>query len=101
MIGLAPHPAGTILPVRAQPGARRNALEGIREGQLRVSVTQAAEKGKANQAIVGLLCKVLGLRRSQVELLSGESSRQKRFLVRGMTPDELAQRIAEALAGPA
>ena len=101
MIGLVPHPAGVILPVRAQPGARRNALAGIREGQLRVSVTQAAEKGKANRAIVGLLCKALDLRRSEVEFLSGENSRQKRFLVRGMTPAELTRRIAEALAGPA
>ena len=91
MLALASHPDGTILPVRAQPGARRNEIHGIQDGMLKVCVTQSPEKGKANKAIVELLCKSLGLKKSQIELLSGETSRQKRFLVRGITLEELSQ----------
>ena len=40
---------------------------------LKVCVTQAAEKGKANKALVELLGKALSLRKSQIELLSGET----------------------------
>ena len=44
-------------------------------------------------AVVELLSKSLGLKRSQIELIAGETSHQKRFLVRGITPDELARRV--------
>ncbi len=93
MVHLDAHPDGTILPVRAHPGARRNEIRGVQDGMLRVSVTQAPEKGKANKAVVELLSKKLGLKKSQIELLSGETSHQKRFLVRKIKPDELAERI--------
>ena len=90
---LEPHADGTILPVRAHPGARRNELRGVQDGMLKVSVAQAPEKGKANKAIVELLSKKLGLKKSQIELIAGETSHQKRFLVRGIRHDELAERI--------
>jgi uncharacterized protein len=93
MISLESHSDGTILPVRAQPGARRNELRGKQDGQLKVCVTQAPEKGKANKAVAELLAKKLGLKKSQIELLSGETSHQKRFLVRGIGAKELADRI--------
>ena len=94
MLNLQAHADGTILPVRAQPGARRNEIRGVQDGMLKVCVTQAPEKGKANKAIIELLAKTLGLRRSQFELLSGETASQKRFLVRQIAPAELSARIA-------
>ena len=93
MIALQPHPQGTILPVRAHAGARRNEVRGEQEGMLKVSVTQAPEKGKANKAILELIANRLGLRKSQIELVSGETSPQKRFLVRDVAVGELARRI--------
>ncbi len=94
MIATEPHPEGCILPVRAHPGARRNEIRGEHDGALRVAVTQAPEKGKANKAIVELLAKALGVRKGQFELISGETSTQKRFLIRGLTADEVSARIA-------
>lgn len=96
IIKLERHYQGTILPVRAQPGARRNELRGEQEGQLKVCVTQVAEKGKANKAVVELLCKRLKLRKSQIDLLSGETSTQKRFLVRDVSIADLEARIEAA-----
>ncbi len=98
-IALEPHPEGTILPVRARAGARRNEICGEQDGMLKVSVTQAPEKGKANKALVALLSKALRLRKSQIALISGETSPQKRFLVRDVETGELAERIGEALEG--
>lgn len=92
-VALQPHPEGTILPVRAHPGARRNEIRGQQDGMLKVSVTQAPEKGKANKALIGVLAKGLGLRKSQIELISGETSSRKRFLVRNVSPDVLLKRI--------
>jgi uncharacterized protein len=97
MLTLEPHADGTILPVRAHPGARCNKIRGMQDGMLKVSVTQAPEKGKANKAVIELLSKTLGLKKSQIELLSGETSHQKRFLVRGIKPAELAETIERSL----
>src|SRR5271165_2021084 len=98
MLGLQPHPNGVILPVRAQPGARRNEVRGIQDGALKVCVTQAPERGKANKAIVEVLAKWLGVRKSQIELISGETASQKKFLVREIEQVDLAERVNTGLA---
>lgn len=99
MIELSSHSDGIILPVRAQPGASKNALRGEQNGMLKVSVTQIAEKGKANKAIIDVLAKALGLRRSQVELIAGDLQSQKRFLIRDIAVEDLAGRITAAMDG--
>jgi len=98
MIDLSHHPDGVILPVRAQPGASKAGIRGEQNGALKVSVTQVAEKGKANKSLINELAKGLGIKRSQIELVSGETQREKKFLIRGISRDELAARIATALA---
>jgi uncharacterized protein (TIGR00251 family) len=97
MVDLSLHAGGIVLPVRAQAGGGKDAIRGEQNGQLKISVTQVAEKGKANKAIVDVLAKGLGLKRSQIELLAGQTSPQKRFLVRDISLGDLALRIATAL----
>ncbi len=98
MISLESHPQGTLLPVRAQPGAKRSAIIGEYAGALRVAVTAVADKGKANQAIVSLLSKAFGLPKSAVELVGGVTSRQKRFLLRGMSLESAEKLVDRFLA---
>lgn len=97
MIAVNEHPEGAVLPVRAKPGARKNELIDEHGGALRVSVVAPPEDGKANEAIVETLAIGLNLRRSQFALLTGATSRDKRFLVRGISADELISRIDSAL----
>ena len=78
MIAAAPHARGTILPVLAHPASKREGILGERAGALRVAVTAAPEKGKANEAIQSvLLAEALGCKTSSIILLSGETSRQE------------------------
>jgi len=93
MIDLTDTPAGVLLPVQAQPKAKKNAVVGVHDGRLKVAVTQAPEKGKANDAILKLLGKSLGLKRSQLELVSGETSSKKVLRVTGIDADQLRDRI--------
>jgi uncharacterized protein YggU (UPF0235/DUF167 family) len=83
--------------VRAQPGARRNAVVGEQNGALKVAVSAPADGGRANKAIEGLLAEVLTLKKSQVALLAGPASRDKRFLLRGVTPETVRERVATCL----
>jgi uncharacterized protein len=93
VIALAPHGRGTVLPVRAQPGAKRDAILGERAGPLRVAVSAPPEHGRANAAIRALLAAALGCQVSQVGLLSGASARAKRYLILDLAPDELRARL--------
>src|SRR5438309_2874149 len=94
MIAVTESAAGLILPVRAQPGARKAGILGEQADALKVAVTAPPEDGRANKALVELIRDALGLRRSQVELLSGTTSRDKRFLIRGLSTAELQARLA-------
>jgi uncharacterized protein (TIGR00251 family) len=89
---------GVLLPVHAQPGARKNGVTGVLAGRLKVAVTQAPEKGKANDALVKVLAELLGLKRSQVSLVAGATSHHKKFLVAGIDVAALGEKIEALLA---
>jgi uncharacterized protein (TIGR00251 family) len=96
VIEIAIHPEGASLRVRAQPGAKKDALLGEHAGALRVGVTAAPERGKANQAIIELLARSLGVRRAEINLLTGGASRDKRFLIKGISAADLVTRLSAA-----
>lgn len=96
-VHLESHEQGVVLPVQAQPRARNNGIAGCHDGALKVQVTQAPEKGKANDALEKVIAKSLGLRKSQVTLLSGATSTRKNFLVTGATESDLQAQIETAL----
>jgi uncharacterized protein (TIGR00251 family) len=96
-ITIAPHTEGSLLSVRAQPGARKNAVVGEHGGALKIAVTAPPEDGRANEAITEVLRGWLELKRSQVELIGGKTNRNKQFLIRGLTPDELMVRVTSRL----
>lgn len=97
MIHLSDHAEGVILPVKAQPRARKNAVMGEQAGALKVAVTAPPEDGKANAALIESLATFLGLRRSQIKLLSGQTSRDKKFLISGVSKTELEHTITSQL----
>jgi hypothetical protein len=100
MIAASSHARGAVLPVLAHPAAKQNGVMGERAGALRIAVTAPPDKGKANAAIQSVLAEALGCKSSQVTLLSGETSRQKRFLVDGISADELNRRLVLVLSEP-
>ncbi len=87
------HPEGATLAVRAQPGAKKNAILGVQAGALRVSVTAPPEDGRANEALVEVLKDYFGVKRSQIELMSGRTNRNKVFLIRGITAEQLSAQL--------
>ncbi|WP_145242829.1 DUF167 domain-containing protein [Urbifossiella limnaea] len=99
MVTLTPHLDGVLMSIRAQPGARKNAVVGEHGGALKVAVTAPPEDGRANAAIVELLRDWIGLKRSEIELATGPTNRNKQVLIRGRSPEELATLLASKL-GP-
>jgi uncharacterized protein (TIGR00251 family) len=97
MIQIAEHAQGCVVSVRAQPGARRNAIVGEQAGALKVAVTAPPDKGRANDAIIEVLAEALGLKRSQVELVAGQTSRAKKVLLRGIKAVQARELIERAI----
>ena len=79
---------GVTLAVRAQPGAKKTAITGVYgEGdaaQLKIAVQAPPVEGRANEALVAFLAETFNVPRKSVELVSGELSRSKIFLLRGL-----------------
>jgi uncharacterized protein len=80
---------GVTLAIRAQPGARKSAINGVYgEGpgaQLKIAVHAPPLEGRANEALILFLAEFFSLPRIRVQLIAGESSRSKIFLLHGLT----------------
>lgn len=96
---LRPVQGGVTLAVRAQPGAKKTAIAGVYgEGataQLKIAVQAPPIEGRANSALIAFLAEMFGLPKSAVALMSGELSRSKVFLLRGVS-----EQRAEAVLRP-
>ena len=83
------------LQVRVQPRARRNSIEVVDGSKLKIYVTTAPEGGKANDAVVALLAKSLGIAKSHIRILRGHKSRDKLLDIEGLTEDEVIARLTD------
>ena len=105
MINLRVTKQGIALPVKADAGARISGIRGEHDGALKVSITQAPEKGKANSALLALLGKMLDVPQGEIALLSGETQSRKQILFTSLNAQELIERLASfqvesRVAGP-
>lgn len=88
---------GLLLTVRVTPNAGADRIEGAEtraDGQavLRLRVAAVPDKGRANAAAIALLAAALGVPKSAITLVSGETSRLKTLRIAGDAPS-LAARI--------
>ena len=78
-------PEGVILNVRAQPRSSRSGLDGLIGDAVKVRIRCAPVDGKAKKELVETLADAFGLPKSAVAFKSGETSKTKRNLLRGLT----------------
>jgi uncharacterized protein len=84
---------GVLIAVRVVPRAARAGLAGIRDNALLVRLNAAPVEGAANAELIQVLADTLGVARRAVSISSGEQSRRKTVLIRGLSADEVASRI--------
>ena len=75
-------PTPRSISVRVQPRAKRNVVVAEADGSLKVYVTAPPEDGRANEAVLDLLAEHFGVKRRQVEIVRGATSRKKVITVR-------------------
>lgn len=87
---------GFAIPVKVVPGSSRERIAGALQDALRVCISAPPEAGKANKRLVQFLAKSLGLKKTQVAIVSGHTQPRKRVKIVGLTEPQLRARI-EAL----
>jgi uncharacterized protein (TIGR00251 family) len=71
---------GVTLRLHIQPGAKKTEVAGLHGEALKIRLAAPPVDGKANACLIGFLADQLGVAKSVVSLVSGESSRAKRQL---------------------
>ena len=74
---------GFIFKIKVQPGAVKNEIVGVQGDALRIRINAPPVKGKANTALIDFLAEKLGVKKSQIEIISGHPSKIKKIKVLG------------------
>ena len=76
---------GVILSLKISPKSSKSEIAGIEGEELKLRIAAVPEKGEANTEIIRFLSKQLKIPKSQMTMISGETSRHKRVLIRGIS----------------
>jgi uncharacterized protein (TIGR00251 family) len=83
-------PDGVIVSVRAAPRSSKAGIEGLwGDDAIKIRIKSAPVDGKANKELIEVLADEFDLAKSQVIFKSGETSKTKRILLSGVSPDTL------------
>ena len=80
---------GAILPVKVVPRASKNAIVGWENEELKVRLNAVPEKGEANEELIAFLAKSWKIPKSAISIHSGETSRHKKLLFKGIAAEQL------------
>jgi uncharacterized protein (TIGR00251 family) len=84
---------GIVVSVKVQPNSSKDRVVGEYADQIKIAVTVAPEKGKANKAVIKLFAKWLGIKSSDIQIISGETLRDKELFIRNITEENLYKLI--------
>ena len=76
---------GVAFVAKIVPGSSKTCVSGLLDGMVKVKVAAAPEKGKANQCLIAFLAKLLGVRRSDVTIVTGHTKPVKHLRIDGIT----------------
>lgn len=82
-----------ILRLHVTPRGSRNEITGWRGDVLCIKITAPPVEGAANAAIVKFIADKLSVRKSQIELVSGDKSREKALKITGLTESDIRSRL--------
>lgn len=88
---ITPSRDGVVIQVHATPRASINRIQGLHGEAIKIRLQAPPVDGKANETLIGFLAETLGIPPRQITLLSGQSSRQKRLSLQGITARQVAQ----------
>ena len=95
MSWIVPHADGVLLTLRIVPRASKNEVSGEMAGALKIRLQAPPVEGKANRALIDFLADVLDVSRNALDIVSGETGRNKRVFVARVTEAAVRQALGE------
>jgi uncharacterized protein len=89
MVNIRKVEGGVVVSVKVQPNASKDRVVGEHADQIKIAVTVAPEKGKANKAVIKILSKSLGVKSSDIQIVAGETSRDKKVFIRNINEEDI------------
>jgi len=83
--------------VKVVPGASRTRIMGLLGDALKVGVAAAAEKGKANKAVIRLLADVIEVSPNEIAIVAGAANPHKQIVIKGLSAKMLKERLSSHL----
>lgn len=80
--------------VRVHPNAARNEVVGVTDGIWQVRVSAPPVKGKANQELITLLSRLLGVGKSRIDIIRGHTTRNKVIAISGLSQEDIMKRLS-------
>jgi len=74
---------GVVFKIKVQPRAAKNEIVGVQGDALKIKINAAPVKGKANKALIDFLAGKLSVKKSEIEIVSGHTSKIKKIKVLG------------------
>jgi len=93
MLNIQETDKGITVEVKVQPRSSRNQIVGEQEGALKVKLTAPPVEGEANKALLDFFAAILKLPRKDIELLRGQTARNKLIAIRGISIEDFLLRI--------
>jgi uncharacterized protein (TIGR00251 family) len=84
---------GVVITVRVIPRAGKSAVAGTRGDALLVRLRSAPVEGAANEELIEVIAKQLGVAKRAVEIISGQRSREKRVQVSGVDVESASKML--------
>jgi len=82
--------------VQVHPNAAKNEVAGITDGVWRIRVAAPPVKSKANKELVSYLSRLLGVSKSQIAIIKGQTTRKKIIAIDGLTQEDITKRLSHA-----
>jgi len=85
--------SGVVIQVKVIPGSKITEIKSTEAGVLKISLNAQPEKGKANKELIDFLADFLNMRKSDIEIIKGETSRIKQVLIKNINKQILVNKL--------
>lgn len=89
------HPDGVVIKIKVQPRASKSRIAGLLGDSLKVTLTAPPVDGAANMACIEFFARLMGLPKSRIEIISGQTGRTKLLKIFGIKSADLKEKIGD------
>ena len=84
---------GVVFSAKIVPSGSKTCLCGLLGDKLKIKVSAAPEKGRANKCLLDFLSKKLAVKKNNLTIIAGQTSRVKRIRVSGISTQTLLKKL--------